>query len=61
MRRVLLALVLVLAANDLVAVLDELANVGLLENLDARRVRLGEVFELLHQGVGDGHACGAEH
>lgn len=57
MRLVLRSLVLVLAADNLVAVADEVTDVGTLEELDAVGVRLGEIFELLHEGVRDGHTC----
>ena len=56
-RLVLLSLVLVLAADNLVAVADEVTDVGTLEELDAVGVRLGEIFELLHEGVRNSHAC----
>lgn len=57
MRGLLLALVLVLAADDLVALTHEATDDGALQELDAVRLRLGEILKLGHQGVGDGHAC----
>jgi hypothetical protein len=45
----LLAVLLVLYAKDVVTLLDQLADLGLLEDLDAVRLVLGEVFELGHQ------------
>lgn len=51
-----LAILLVLGTADSVALLDEVNNAGLLDDLDALGLRLGELLESLHQGVGDGHA-----
>jgi len=51
-----LALVLVLEADDLVALLDELLAVGLLEEAHALRVLLGALLELAHEGHCDGHS-----
>jgi len=51
-----LAFVLVLDTDDLVALLDEVGGGGLADDPGAGGLLLGDGLELLHQGVGDGHA-----
>lgn len=50
-----LAVVLIGDASDLVALLVEAGDAGLLDDLDAVGLGLGELLEALHQSVGDGH------
>ncbi len=50
-----LALVLVLNTSHLAVLVEKLGDTGLAEDLYAIRLGLGEVLELLHLCVGDGH------
>ncbi|KAH6609442.1 hypothetical protein Trco_002788 [Trichoderma cornu-damae] len=51
-----LAVQLIRDARDLVALLIQAGNAGLLDDLDPVWLGLGELLDALHQGIGDGHA-----
>lgn len=50
-----LAIMLVLDTSDVVALLVQLGDTGLLDNLDTLGLVLGKLLEALHQGVCNGH------
>lgn len=52
----LLSVNLILKTSDLVTRLVQLGDLGLLDDLNSLLLSLVELFETLHEGIGDGHS-----